>query len=63
MTDGMSEAFGMTSKQKTEKDQKTVLNQYKKSLKDLKSTFPEEWQSIVIKMSAKKLKKKKGKNE
>lgn len=62
MSDGMTEAFGINPRQKKEMVQEKVLTEYKKSLKNLKSAFPEEWQSIVIKMSAKTLKKKKKKN-
>lgn len=59
MTDGMSEAFGMTTRQRKEINQDAVLKEYKKSLKNLMGAFPEEWQEIVIKVSAKTLKKKK----
>lgn len=63
MSDGMYEAFRMSPSQKKEKNKEAVLQNYKKSLKSLKAEFPEEWQSIVIKMSAKTMKKKKKKNE
>ena len=59
----MYEAFKPSSKQMSEMGQKKILKEYKQSLKNLKNSFPDEWQEIVIKLSAKTLKKKKKKNE